>query len=179
MLVRNSIIEIALIGMLTACGSSEPKPTVPVAQVPSAPTAVAVNPKPDDDATRGSIHVSPEIKKACVLSDYEAFFAFDSANVRPEDKTVLRKLVDCFVTGPLKGRRMSLVGHADPRGTAEYNLALGGRRADSVKTIIVAENMPIDMVSTTSRGEMDATGTDEESWAKDRFVDVVLGQENP
>jgi peptidoglycan-associated lipoprotein len=70
---------------------------------------------------------------------------------------------------------MSPIGHADPRGTEDYNMALVGRRADNVKLLIVDESMNENRVSTTSRGEMDATGTDEASWAKDRSVDVKLG----
>jgi len=69
---------------------------------------------------------------------------------------------------------MSLVGHADPRGSEDYNLALGGRRADNAKLIIVAESMNASSISTTSRGKMDATGTDEAGWARDRSVDVAL-----
>jgi hypothetical protein len=48
------------------------------------------------------------------------------------------------------------VGHADPRGDDNYNLALGGRRADSVKSVIVNEGVPSSRVLTSSRGEMDA-----------------------
>jgi peptidoglycan-associated lipoprotein len=88
---------------------------------------------------------------------------------------VLKQLADCFSTGPLKGRQMRLVGHADPRGEPEYNLTLGGRRADNVKSFIAKQGLAEEQMSTTSRGEMDATGTDEASWARDRRVDVILG----
>jgi peptidoglycan-associated lipoprotein len=88
---------------------------------------------------------------------------------------VLKKLADCFTTGPLKGRVMRLVGHADPRGDDSYNMALGGQRADNVKRIIVAEGMSAEKTETSSRGEDEATGTDEAGWAKDRRVDVKLG----
>jgi peptidoglycan-associated lipoprotein len=70
---------------------------------------------------------------------------------------------------------MRLVGHADPRGEDEYNMLLGGRRADNVKAAIVAEGMAGGKIATTSRGELDATGTEETSWSKDRRVDVMLG----
>jgi peptidoglycan-associated lipoprotein len=70
---------------------------------------------------------------------------------------------------------MRLVGHADPRGDEEYNMTLGNRRADNVKTAIVDAGLAASQVATTSRGEMDATGTDEASWEKDRRVDVLLG----
>jgi outer membrane protein OmpA-like peptidoglycan-associated protein len=55
-------------------------------------------------------------------------------------------------------------------------LALAGRRADNVKIAIVDEKMNDARISTTSRGAMDAMGTDEISWAADRRVDVNLGK---
>jgi peptidoglycan-associated lipoprotein len=87
---------------------------------------------------------------------------------------VLNKLVACFTTGKLGGRTMRLVGHADPRGEAEYNMVLGGKRADNVKVYLAAQGLPDRQAETTSRGEMDATGTDEPSWSEDRRVDVIL-----
>lgn len=162
---------------LPACASTVLRadpPAVPKANARVAPTVV--NPKPEDDATRGIIRVAQDVRGACGLANSEAFFSFDSSAVRFEDKKGLRALADCFMSGPLKGRQMSLVGHADPRGSEDYNLALGGRRADNVKRIIVAESMSNNRVSTTSRGEMDATGTDEASWAMDRSVDVTLAK---
>jgi peptidoglycan-associated lipoprotein len=161
------------------CASDPPPP-------PAAPTATAaptpppgppkVLEKPGDDPSKSNINISDEIRKACGITDTEAFFAYDSANVRPQDRGVLKKLADCFSTGPLKGRELRLVGHADPRGEEEYNMVLGGRRADNVKTAIAAEGLSAAKIATTSRGKLDATGTDESSWAKDRRVDVVLGK---
>jgi peptidoglycan-associated lipoprotein len=168
------------IGVATGCGSDPPPaPKAPVASVATAATAAAPPPAPEkagDVPTQSNINISDEIRRACGISDAEAFFAYDSANVRPQDKAVLRKLADCFMTGPLKGRELRLVGHADPRGEEEYNMVLGGRRADNVKAAIVAESMTAEKIATTSRGKLDAIGTDEASWAKDRRVDVVLGR---
>jgi peptidoglycan-associated lipoprotein len=175
-----SLVWIAATIAACACGGTDKKPAAaaPVwapAMPSAAPPTTASNPKPDDDATRGNLNISDEIRKACGLTEAEAFFAFDSAHVRAEDQQVLKKLADCFSTGALKGREMRLVGHADPRGSADYNLALGGRRADNVKNVIVGQGMSSSKVATTSRGAMDATGVDEASWAKDRRVDVTLG----
>ena len=177
---RNSCGLIVLFLAVGAC-SDEKKPavapTAPVASASAAPVvASASNPKPDDDATRGNLNISDEIRKACGLSDSEAYFAFDSANVRPQDETILKKLAACFSTGALKGREMRLVGHADPRGSSDYNLVLGGKRADNVKSVIARYGIGADKIATTSRGAMDATGTDEATWAKDRRVDVAAGQ---
>ena len=160
--------------MLGACGS-DPLPP------PSAPPPAPVQPeppptqKPDDNPRFSNIQIADDIKKACGITDAEAFFAYDSANIREPDRVVLKKLAVCFSTGPLKGRQMRLVGHADPRGDEEYNMSLGNRRADNVKNAIVDAGLAAAQVATTSRGEMDATGTDEASWEKDRRVDVLLG----
>jgi len=166
--------------LVVACGGAEKKPvTAPVA--PAAPSAAptskaaAAPANVDNDASKGQLNIDEAIRKACGITDAEAYFAYDSANVKPEYRKVLKKLADCFTTGPLKGKVMRLVGHADPRGEDSYNLALGGQRADNVKKIIVAEGMTASMTETSSRGEMDASGTDEASWSKDRRVDVLLG----
>jgi peptidoglycan-associated lipoprotein len=163
------------------CGSdaaAPPKtPTGGNVVTTSTPTPPPVPPeKAGDVPTQSNINISDEIRKACGITDAEAFFSYDSANVRPQDKAVLKKLADCFMTGPLKGRELRLVGHADPRGEEEYNMVLGGRRADNVKSAIANEGMTAEKIATTSRGKLDATGTDEASWAKDRRVDVVLGR---
>ena len=172
-------LSLLALGMALGCGSDPPPP----AKIPEAtpapatppPAPIANNPKPDDDASKGNINISDEIKKACGITDAEAFFAYDSANIRPQDKAVLQKLATCFTTGPLKGREMRLVGHADNRGEEDYNMLLGQRRADNVKGAVVSAGMTPAKALTTSRGELDATGSDESSWSKDRRVDIVLG----
>jgi outer membrane protein OmpA-like peptidoglycan-associated protein len=93
-----------------------------------------------------------DVKSACGISDDEAYFAFNSVNVRPSDTKILDELRACFTTGVLKGHTMQLIGHADPRGDDSYNLALGGRRADNVKNVIVGRGMPSSGVLTSSRG---------------------------
>jgi peptidoglycan-associated lipoprotein len=127
-----------------------------------------------DKPTAGVIHISDDIRKACGISDADAHFAFDSANLSEAERPVLTQLAKCFVSGPLAAREMRLVGHADPRGSSDYNMVLGGSRADTVKTFLTMKGMPGGRIATTSRGEMDASGTDDASWAKDRRVDVLL-----
>ena len=162
---------------LVACGS-DPKKPPPPPPGNTEPAAAAPEPagdqKPGDDPSKSQINISDEIRKACGIGDAEAYFDFDSANIKQSDHDVLGKLARCFAEGPLKGRQMRLVGHADPRGEPEYNMVLGGKRADNVKGFIIEKGLPEPQVSTTSRGEMDATGTDDATWSKDRRVDVVL-----
>lgn len=176
--MRYYLVPLALLcGLQVACGPKQTPPAEPSAVEPAAepenPAPSASNQK-DDDPKQSDINISDAIRLACGLTDHEAHFAYNSAKLRPEDKVVMKKLADCFTTGKLKGRTMRLVGHADPRGEDEYNIVLGGRRADNVAAALKAEGLPASQAETTSRGEMDATGTDEASWAKDRRVDIVL-----
>lgn len=176
---HSKLLPVTALFVFGACGSDPvPPPEVPEAPVVAAeppPPPPPENPKPDDDPSKSNIRISEDIRKACGITDAEAHFAFDSANVRDTDRTVLRKVAECFASGPLKGRRMNLVGHADPRGDDEYNRVLGQRRADNVGGVIAQLGLNRAMIQTTSRGEDEARGTDEASWAEDRRVDVMVG----
>jgi peptidoglycan-associated lipoprotein len=77
-------------------------------------------------------------------------------------------------SGPLRGRSLRLVGRADPRGELEYNFALGSARAGSVDAYLTNLGLDSARVSMTSRGKLDATGTNESGWQRDRRVDVDL-----
>lgn len=182
--MKTAAIALMLAGFaFVACGGDEKKPPTaptggtdePTAKADKGPKTDSASEKPGDNPAQSQINISDEIKKACGISDVDAHFAFDSANVQEKDHKVLGQLATCFTSGPLAGREMRLVGHADPRGEPEYNMVLGGKRADNVKGFIVKKGMNADKIATTSRGEMDATGTDDASYAKDRRVDVVLG----
>jgi len=159
----------------TACANGA-KPPVTAQAMTETNSRNTSNAKPDDNPAQSNVRVAENVRKACGLSDEEAYFAFNSAAIRSKDRSIMKKIADCFVAGPLKGDAMRLIGHADPRGSEDYNMALGGRRADSVKRVIVASGLSDNRVTTTSRGAMDATGTDEASWARDRNVDVTVGQ---
>lgn len=138
-----------------------------VIPVPSAQGALS------DSPTSSSVHIDERILRAC--GDLPtAHFAFDSANVLPESASALDALARCFVSGPLQGKSLRLVGHADPRGETEYNLGLGHQRAYSVVDILAQRGVPMSRMSTSSKGEFEASGVDEMGWARDRKVEVIL-----
>lgn len=158
---------------LVGCNAGTQRPRAFV-EVP----AKAIKPRHVTDAASSDhpvLAISQDIRDACGISDSRAFFAYNSAQLVSRDRSLLEQLASCFTTGPLKGRAMRLVGHADPRGDDEYNYLLGQRRADRAKDAIIAAGLPGTHVSTTSRGENEATGQDETGWSKDRRVEVILG----
>ncbi len=123
--------------------------------------------------TSGSVHIDDRIIAAC--GDIPlAHFAFDSARIQPDAARALDALSRCFASGRLAGRGMRLIGHTDSRGEVEYNLGLGQRRAGSVSAYVSAHGVARGHITLSSRGALDATGTDEDGWARDRKVDVLL-----
>jgi peptidoglycan-associated lipoprotein len=168
----------------TACGGDPAKPKTPTdatggdatnAAPVAAPRPITPENVPNTETASG-VHIDDKIRKACGIPDQDAYFAFDSANLRPEDHGILDLVAKCFVSGPLAGKGMRLVGHADPRGTPDYNRVLGLNRAQSVQGYFMKAGLDKGKVDTTSRGADDATGNDEASWAKDRRVDVMLSE---
>lgn len=97
------------------------------------------------------------------------YFAFDSSELDAAARAVIEEAVECFRGQGLEGS-LRLTGACDPRGTEEYNLALGERRADAVRAYMRSLGADTSQVSITSVGEEFATGTDEASWARDRNV---------
>jgi peptidoglycan-associated lipoprotein len=159
----------------SACGENKP----PEARSPAGPSAETRPPVEHarSAAPQGAsnVSISDEIRNKCGIPDQDAYFAFDSADVRPQDRTPLDLVATCFTHGPLQGQTVKLVGRADSRGESEYNMTLGQSRADAVGNYLVGHGMPKSKAESTSRGAMDATGSDESSWQRDRRVDVMLG----
>jgi peptidoglycan-associated lipoprotein len=164
----------ALAAVVAGCGD-DPKPKT-ANDANTKPATVAPSAKKDTDTpTSGSVHIDDKISKAC--GDLPtAHFAFDSAEVAADAAAALDALARCFVTGPLKGKGMKLIGHADPRGETEYNFALGQKRAGGVADFLAKKGLEQGRMATSSKGELEATGTDEAGWARDRKVDILLAE---
>jgi hypothetical protein len=102
-------------------------------------------------------------------------FAYDQSKLRTRGKTVLDDVAQCLTTGPLKGEVITLIGRADARGTKEYNSNLGANRASAARDYLFQRGVPADQMRLISRGEVGARGTDEQTYALDRRVDLELG----
>lgn len=102
------------------------------------------------------------------------FFDYDSAAIRSDAEGTLKQFADFSKANDVKG--VTIEGHCDERGTREYNLALGDRRAVAVKKYLVGLGMSPDQITTISYGkERPAVdGHDEGSWAKNRRGAIVL-----
>lgn len=107
------------------------------------------------------------------LANRTIYFEFDSAKLTSESIEILESHGD-FIAG--NGEvSVRLEGHADERGSREYNIALGDRRAQSVRRVLLFQGASSDQVETVSYGEEQpaVTGHDEESWSKNRRVELI------
>jgi peptidoglycan-associated lipoprotein len=98
------------------------------------------------------------------------FFDFNESALTTEATATLARDVDCLKK---VGRAVTLVGHTDPRGTQEYNIALSERRAQSVRDHLGRLGADGTKLTILPRGSLDAKGTDEPTWAQDRRVDFT------
>lgn len=177
--------RLLLIALVAAC-SKKPAAKTPDSTdttKPVVPTAMKEEKKApevtNDQRVSQGLAISADIAAACGIKLPEAgaaapTFDYDKEELSPDDRKVLDQIATCLTTGALKGKNVSLIGRADPRGTEEYNLGLGSRRAETVSAYLARSGVTAPQLAVTTRGALDATGTDEQTWAKDRRVDIQM-----
>jgi len=153
-----------------AAPAPAPAPRVAEAPVtrPAPPPEPAVQPVPSPAAPAPA----PAAPAGSPLKD--VFFDFDKATIREDQKAALNANVGWLKTN---GRsKLTIEGHCDERGTAEYNLGLGERRAKAVKDYLVAAGIPTDRIATVSYGKERpfVLGHDESAWKWNRRGQLVI-----
>lgn len=116
--------------------------------------------------------IEGEVFESKMLKDIH--FDFDKYDVRREDEDILKENAAWLKNNPKM--KVQIEGHCDERGTVEYNLALGERRASNTKKYLVFLGISPDRISTISYGEerpLDKSH-DEEAWAKNRRAHIVV-----
>jgi peptidoglycan-associated lipoprotein len=180
---KNSIIVLAL--MVTAGCSSKSAVIPDQVTTNQAPTnQVTTNQAPTNQAPTPTNQASPLIVPS-LPSGYgfdqwqtgalgDAFFEFDSSTLSTEAQEQLKQNGIWLESNAVK--KALVEGHCDERGTSEYNLALGDRRAASVKEFLVRYGVSPSRLETVSFGEERpfASGHNEESWSKNRRAHFVL-----
>jgi peptidoglycan-associated lipoprotein len=162
------------------CGGDKPKVAKPTPSVTAKPEATPETPPPavdKDTKVSPGLAIAGDLAAMCNIKAAQTMnpkFDYDKDELTPEDRSVLDQLATCLTSGAAKGKAVALIGRADPRGTEEYNLGLGSRRAHSVSQYLARLGVGDPQMSVTTRGALEATGTDESGWRQDRRVDVQL-----
>ena len=149
----------------TADPNRPPAPPTPVAE----PTPVPPEPVADDALASRDID---EINKNSPFQP--VFFAFDSSELDSAGQLALN--TNAEILKKYSTWVITIEGHADERGTAEYNLALGERRAVAARTYLVSLGVPADRLRTVSYGKEFPfdPGHDEAAWANNRRAQFVV-----
>ncbi|MEZ5564891.1 MAG: peptidoglycan-associated lipoprotein Pal [Gammaproteobacteria bacterium] len=103
------------------------------------------------------------------------YFDFDRFDVKPEYNAILQAHSRYLVANPTAHIRLE--GHADERGSREYNIGLGEKRAQAVRNVLLLQGATSSQISTVSFGEERPAviGSDEEAWSLNRRVEIVYG----
>jgi peptidoglycan-associated lipoprotein len=116
--------------------------------------------------------IAGEVFESRLLKDIH--FDFDKYDIRPEDAAILKENAALLMNYPKV--RIQVEGHCDERGTNEYNLALGERRANAAKKYLLSLGISADRISSISYGEEKPldTGHNEEAWSKNRRGHFII-----
>ena len=168
--MKKITMSIFLISMLAACASDKPAQVAPAATPTADTQAAAVAEAPKDVAAVAADELNDA---SSILSKRETFFDFDKSVVKEEFKPMVQAHGQYL--GGHADRKVAVEGNCDERGSSEYNLALGNRRADAVKKMLVVSGAKAAQIATVSFGEEKprATGHNEAAWSQNRRADIV------
>ena len=165
--MKKLLISVVLVNLLAACASEKPK-EAPPAPAP-APKAEAPKAAP---APAPKAEVDPLNDPNSILAGRSTYYPFDVAVVQEADKPLVQAHAKYLSEHP--NRKVRLEGNCDERGSNEYNLGLGQRRADGVKKMLELGGARQDQLETVSYGEEKPRCTDhnEACWKQNRRTDL-------
>ena len=157
-LIRESVVGVALLALAGCAGTTADNDS----RQSSGRNAAAA-----DGIDRTTADTAKVTLAAAGISD-TVYFDYDKTTLRPDALPTLQRIAEWLKRYPAV--QVRIAGHADERGTREYNLALGDRRATTVRSYLVSLGIPAERLETMSYGKERpvAVGSDETSWAKNR-----------
>jgi peptidoglycan-associated lipoprotein len=169
------LITSSLVLLLGACASQKSAEQAP--QPSSAPSTAPAPAPQAQPVTPQQMGMNPLHDPNSILAKRSVYYDFDKSNIKPE----FRPLIEAHA-GYLREHGAATVrieGNCDERGSREYNLALGQRRADGVRKALELLGVPDKRIETTSWGEEKprAAGHNEAAWAQNRRSDIIYTHE--
>jgi peptidoglycan-associated lipoprotein len=169
--MKKTILALAVTGLLAACSSTPPASTAaPAAEKTAAPAAAAPAATSSGPVTQ-SLYPAKGVGGA--LGQRGIYYDFDKYAVKDQYKPVVDAHGDFLLSH--SAAKVTLQGNCDERGSREYNLGLGQRRADSVRKVLAAKGVKDSQMETVSYGKEKPRnpGHNEAAWAENRRTDIV------
>src|SRR5262249_33695150 len=136
-------------------------------------------PAPGDTRPLRTTTPNPTIAAIFNQNVQSVYFDYDKADLLPQSQDRLRRAAQWLTEAPNRSIVFRIEGNCDPRGTGEYNIGLGERRAQAAKEFLASLGVDASRISTVSYGKERASGTSEgspearPSWAHDRRDDFI------
>jgi len=178
MMKISTLLKFSAVSALLVVGACTHKEEAVATAPPPAPPPPAARPAPAPAPVRSSILPGSAQDFRVNVGD-TVHFAYNEYAIQDTDKATLSKQAAWLAKYPAV--RLSIEGHCDERGTREYNLALGARRANAVKEFLVAQGVAAGRLETVSYGKERpiCTASNEDCWAQNRRgVSVISGGAN-
>jgi peptidoglycan-associated lipoprotein len=161
--------------VLAACASHPPPPPAPVPPPP--PSSDNGPPPPPYEAPPPPTYSGPlpgSTQDFVVNVGELVYFDFDRSDLRPDAVPILAGQAQWLLRYPEV--RVRIEGNCDERGTREYNFALGARRADAVRSFLIAHGVPAGRITTISYGKERPIdpGHDDQAWARNRNAHTAI-----
>jgi len=176
--MKKLVMGFVLLNFLAACASDAPPVAEETAAVEEVAPVVEVAPEEAPAAMAeptpaAAVMVDPLNDANSLLSKRSVFYPFDADSVPSGDKAIIQAHAQYLADNP--NRSVRVEGNADERGSSEYNLALGQRRANGVKKMLLLGGAKASQIESVSFGEEKprATGHDESAWSQNRRTDIV------
>ena len=169
--MKKTILALAVTGLLAACSSTPPASTAaPAAEKTAAPAAAAPAATSSGPVTQ-SLYPAKGVGGA--LGQRGIYYDFDKYAVKDQYKPVVDAHGEFLLSH--SAAKVTLQGNCDERGSREYNLGLGQRRADSVRKVLAAKGVKDSQMETVSYGKEKPRnpGHNEAAWAENRRTDIV------
>ena len=167
-----ALVIFALSGFV-ACSSTSEDASASESQTQSSSSSSSGNRQSAAEAAAAAAAAAEERMRRSALATRVFYFDFDVSEFRGSDREVLSYHARDLASNPSK--RIRLEGHADERGTREYNLALGERRANGILNYLIVNGASRNQIETVSYGEERPAdrGTSEAAYQRNRRVEIV------
>jgi peptidoglycan-associated lipoprotein len=172
-----SLLVLAAVSVLAACSKTPPRPD-PSATVLNYPDNSSLNPQALQTIAPGT---NLEVRTDGVYEDADkitgllkpVYYGYDSSVIPTEERAKLQAAADYLKANP--NYRLLLEGHCDWRGTDEYNLGLGDRRANAAKSFLTSLGVAADKLEIVSKGSLEAKkNADEATMKTDRRAEIII-----
>ena len=172
-------LYLAIAAILAACGSNEVKKDVPVTDKSAGatqPSSAGSSGSSSSGLTGSQVTANP--LDTGTLAKRSVYFDFDSNAVKDEFRPIVQAHSK-YMTADKRDSKIRIEGNCDERGSREYNLALGQRRAEAVKKVMTVLGVQDGRIETVSYGEEKPAsgGHDESAWAQNRRADIKYAGE--